>query len=60
MTGGLGEFLAMDGYAMYVWPAVAVFIVVLAIDFVAPGFRQRRTLKAIRAKLRRQHGKRGS
>ncbi|MGH8164356.1 MAG: heme exporter protein CcmD, partial [Rhodanobacteraceae bacterium] len=30
------DWIAMGGYAMYVWPAYAVFFLVLIIDWFAP------------------------
>lgn len=47
-------FLAMGGYAAYVWPAYAVFFLVLLIDWLAPGFRRRRLLRELRARQARQ------
>lgn len=44
----------MGGYAAYVWPAYAVFFVVLAADFFAPALRRRRNLRELRARLARQ------
>lgn len=44
----------MGGYAAYVWPAFGVFFVVLLADFLAPGLRRRRTLRELRARMRRQ------
>ena len=51
---GLREFLAMGGYAAYVWPAYAVFIVVLVADWLAPAFRRRRLLRELRGRIARQ------
>lgn len=48
------HFLSMGGYAAYVWPAFSVFILVLAVDYVSPGFRRRRHLRELRARLARQ------
>jgi len=50
----LHEFLAMGGYAAYVWPAYAVFFIVLIADTVAPRLRRRRVLRELRARLARQ------
>jgi heme exporter protein D len=44
----------MGGYAAYVWPAYAVFFIVLIADTVAPRLRRRRTLRELRARLARQ------
>jgi heme exporter protein D len=51
---GLREFLAMGGYAAYVWPAYAVFVVVLLADWLAPAFRRRRLLRELRGRIARQ------
>jgi len=50
----LQHFLAMGGYAMYVWPAYAVFFAVLVVDGVAPRLRRRRILRELRGRLARQ------
>lgn len=50
----LYQFLAMGGYAAYVWPAYALFFLVLIADFVAPRLRRRRVLTELRARLARQ------
>lgn len=54
MTSALGNFLAMGGYAAYVWPAYAVFFAVLAADYLAPSLRRRRLLRELRGRLARQ------
>ena len=50
----LQSFLAMGGYATYVWPAYALFFIVLIADTVAPRLRRRRILIELRARLARQ------
>lgn len=50
----LAHFLAMGGYAAYVWPAYAVFFVMLIADTLAPQLRRRRVLRELRARLARQ------
>ena len=50
----LSHFLAMGGYAAYVWPAYAVFFAVLVADNVAPRLRRRRILRELRERLARQ------
>ena len=47
-------FFAMGGYAAYVWPAYAVFFIVLILDTIAPTLRRRRVLRELRARLARQ------
>lgn len=49
----LHEFLTMGGYAAYVWPAYAVFFIVLIADNLAPRLRRRRLLRDLRARLAR-------
>ena len=48
------EFFAMGGYAMYVWPAYAVFFIVLAWDWIAPAFRRRQLLNELRGRIARE------
>ncbi|GAA0260753.1 heme exporter protein CcmD [Rhodanobacter caeni] len=48
------SFLAMGGYAAYVWPAYAVFFIVLIADTIAPRLRRQRLLRELRARLARQ------
>ena len=48
------EFFAMGGYAMYVWPAYAVFLIVLAWDWIAPAFRRRHLLGELRGRMARE------
>jgi heme exporter protein D len=48
------SFLAMGGYAAYVWPAYAVFFIVLIADTVAPRLRRQRLLRELRARFARQ------
>ncbi len=50
----MNAFLAMGGYASYVWPAFAVFFIVLIADYLSPVFRRRRNLRELRARLARQ------
>jgi heme exporter protein D len=50
----MSAFWQMGGYAQYVWPAYAVFFVVLIVDYVAPALRRRRTLRDLHARSARQ------
>ncbi|AND68187.1 hypothetical protein ATSB10_07330 [Dyella thiooxydans] len=50
----MNQFLAMGGYAVYVWPAYAIFLVVLLADALAPVLRRRRVLRELRGRLARQ------
>jgi heme exporter protein D len=47
----------MGGYAIYVWPAFAVFFVVLAWDWFAPAFRRRRLTRELRGRLARERSR---
>ena len=55
----LQTFLAMGGYAAYVWPAYAVFFIVLIVDSIAPRLRRRRVLRELRARIARQSSRQG-
>lgn len=44
----MSEFFAMDGYALYVWPAFAVTVVLMGWAALAPWLRHRRLRRAIR------------
>ncbi|MEO7063283.1 MAG: heme exporter protein CcmD [Dokdonella sp.] len=50
----MAEFLAMGGYAGYVWPSYAVFFIVLALDALAPLAYRRRVLTELRGRLKRR------
>jgi heme exporter protein D len=50
----MAEFFAMGGYGAYIWPAYAVFFIVLAIDAIAPRMRRKRVLAEIRSKVKRR------
>ncbi|MDE2270766.1 MAG: heme exporter protein CcmD [Xanthomonadaceae bacterium] len=52
------HWLAMGGYAIYVWPAYAVFFIVLAWDWFAPALRRRRLTRELRGRLAREHTRR--
>lgn len=53
----LQDFFAMSGYAMYVWPAYAVFFIVLIFDACAPRWRRKRLLRELRARIARQEAR---
>lgn len=50
----MNEFFSMGGYAGYVWPAYAVFFVVLAVEALAPRAQRRRVLAEIRGRAQRR------
>ena len=43
----LVEIARMDGYAFYVWTSLAVFLVLMLLDWVLPVLERKRTLRAI-------------
>ena len=53
----MADFLAMGGYGAYIWPAYALFLVVLALDAIAPRVRRKRALADIRSKLKRRQAR---
>jgi heme exporter protein D len=50
----MDEMLAMGKYGAYVWSSYAVFVVVFAIDAIAPRLARPRVLAEIRGKLKRR------
>ena len=50
----MAEMLAMGKYGAYIWSAYAVFLIVFAIDAIAPRLARKRVLAEIRAKLKRR------
>ncbi|MCA1798907.1 MAG: heme exporter protein CcmD [Xanthomonadaceae bacterium] len=44
----MSEFFAMDGYALFVWPAYAVTVLLMAWAAIAPWLQHRRLRRAIR------------
>ncbi|MET0548627.1 MAG: heme exporter protein CcmD [Xanthomonas sp.] len=54
----MSGFWAMGGYAVYVWSAYALALVVLLLDSLLPRRRQRRLLAEIRAQLAREQARR--
>ncbi len=49
------DFFSMGGYAVYVWPAYAVTLIVLVANF----WLARRSIETRRARARRYHAARG-
>lgn len=54
----MSGFWAMCGYAVYVWSAYALALVVLLLDTLLPRRRQRRLLADIRAQVTREQARR--
>ena len=52
--GSLEEFLAMGGYAAYVWPVYIIALAVLVANLVIPFRTERRILHDIARRLRRE------
>ena len=50
----MADFFAMGGYGAYIWVSYAVFLIVLAIDAIAPRLRRKRVLAEIRGRLKRR------
>ncbi|MBL8300303.1 MAG: heme exporter protein CcmD [Rhodanobacteraceae bacterium] len=49
----MSEFVSMGGYGGYVWSAIAIFLVTLALEAAAPLLKRRRVLRELRGRLRR-------
>lgn len=56
----MDEFLAMGGYASYVWSSYAIFVVAMAIDYFAPRWRKQRVIAELRGRLMRQKNRQES
>lgn len=50
----IAAWLAMDGYALYVWSAYAVFVAVLVFNLIAPALRYRNARRLINRRVRRE------
>ena len=50
----MSDFLAMGGYAAYVWPAYAVFALTLLADAAAPLLQRRRALRELQGRIKRE------
>ena len=50
----MSDFFAMGGYGAYVWTAYAVFLIVLALDALAPLLQRRKALRELGNRLKRQ------
>ena len=53
----MADFFAMGGYAAYVWPAYAVFFVVLGLEALAPLTQRKHVLADIRGRLERRQAR---
>jgi heme exporter protein D len=54
---GLASFFAMGGYAIYLWPAYAVFFIVLIADTLVPRLRRLRLLRELHARMARKRAR---
>lgn len=50
----LADFLAMGGYAFYVWISYAFFFVVMGWNLIQPRLERRRVLRLLKAKRQRE------
>ncbi|MEO5624239.1 MAG: heme exporter protein CcmD [Dokdonella sp.] len=53
----MADFFEMGGYAAYVWPAYAVFFVVLGLEALMPLMQRKRVLAEIRGRLKRRQAR---
>lgn len=53
----MSEFLAMGGYAKYVWPAFGITAIVLVLNLLAARRQLRQTRERLQLRLVRQSGK---
>lgn len=50
----IASFLSMGGHGAYIWPAYAVFFLVLGADYVTPKLRRRRIVRELSTLISRQ------
>lgn len=50
------EFITMGGYAAYVWPAYGITLLVMVINAIVPGRRQRTLLKLLQRRAQHKGG----
>ncbi len=50
----MNDFLAMGGYAGYVWSSYAIFFILMLVDYLAPRLQRRRVLADMRGRIKRQ------
>lgn len=53
----MSEFLAMGGYAKYVWPAFGITAIVLVVNLLAARRQLRQTRERLQLRLVRQSGR---
>lgn len=52
------QFLAMGGYAVYVWPVYALALALLAVNVIVPHRRERQLLRALARRARPEEARR--
>ena len=53
---GIGDFLAMGGYAFYVWISYLVFALVVIWNLLQPRIERRKLLHLHKARMQREAG----
>jgi heme exporter protein D len=56
----LADFLAMGGYAFYVWLAYGFFFIVMGWNLLQPRQERRRIIKLLQARRQREAGRQDS
>lgn len=56
----MSDFLAMGGYAKYVWPSFAIAAIVLMLNLLAARSQLRQTRERLQLRLVRQSGRKVS
>ncbi len=49
----MSEYLAMGGYAEYIWPSYILALIILVANIVAPMLQRKKTVTDIARKIRR-------
>ncbi len=50
----MNDWLAMGGYAVYVWSSYLVFVITLMVIAIGPALRKRRVKRGLRDRQRRE------
>ncbi|GJM08533.1 MAG: heme exporter protein D [Lysobacteraceae bacterium] len=54
----MSDFLAMGGYAFFVWTSYGIFLTTLVLGLVLPALRRRALIKELRQAYRRAEARR--
>jgi len=53
----MSGFFNMGGYAIYVWPAIGVFLLAMLVDFISLRTQEKKVKRIIKSIIRRKNNK---